>query len=288
MAAPIAVLVAGTAPISLAVGKGLKAQLTHAAPDYASDPHGALINMVPRFSRFLPFLIFLLLTTPLVAGLTMAENEQEVLKEGRIRTPAPSIPHSVGEWAALPKKADEYLHDRFGLRKQMIRGYAYLTKTLLAEGNHLVLVGRHDQMFYMGEENSVRQSAGLLLRASRVAESADFLADLRDALRQRGMRLVVASPPNAATIYQDKLPRWARSNGRPTEYDLFMTDLTALRMEVELRRGCRRRRSRQQAWFLQPHGEAILAALAAFDDGEDRAWRHVGPAGPHWKWRRAA
>ena len=60
-----------------------------------------------------------------------------------------------------------------------------------------------------------------------MAESADFLAAMRDALAERGVRLLVASPPNAATIYQDDLPRWARSNGRTTEYDLFITDLAA-------------------------------------------------------------
>jgi hypothetical protein len=73
---------------------------------------------------------------------------------------------------------DDYLRDRFGLRKQMIGLYANLTKRLFGEGNQLVLVGRHDRMFCLGED-AVRQSAGLVRRDSRVAESADFLAAMR-------------------------------------------------------------------------------------------------------------
>jgi hypothetical protein len=64
------------------------------APDYAGNAQGTFVNMVPRFRRCLPFLIFFLLATPLVAGLVIPENEQEVLKEGRKRAPAPSVPQS--------------------------------------------------------------------------------------------------------------------------------------------------------------------------------------------------
>jgi hypothetical protein len=85
---------------------------------------------------------------------------------------------------------DDYLRGRFGLRKQMIGLYANLTKRLFGEGNQLVLVGRHDRMFYLGED-AVRQSAGLVRRDSRVAESADFLAAMRNALAERGVRFLV-------------------------------------------------------------------------------------------------
>jgi hypothetical protein len=122
--------------------------------------------------------VFVLLATPLVAGLLMPENEQEILKEKRNRAPAPTVPHGLYDLAALPKGVDDYLRDRFGLRKQMIGLYANLTKRLFGEGNQLVLVGRHDRMFCLGED-AVCQSAGLVRRDSRVAESADFLAAMR-------------------------------------------------------------------------------------------------------------
>jgi alginate O-acetyltransferase complex protein AlgJ len=207
--------------------------------------------MVPRYSRFILLLIFfLLLATPLVTGLVIPENVQEILKEGRTPAPLPSVPHSLDQLAALPNELDDYLHDHFGLRTQLIGWYAYLAKWMLAEGNRQVLVGRHGRMFYLGED-TVRQSAGLVRRESRVAETADFLAVMRDALMERGIRFLVASPPNAPTIYQDDLPRWARSQGRTTEYDLFVADLAARGIKaIDLRPTMWAVRSKSPAYFL--------------------------------------
>jgi alginate O-acetyltransferase complex protein AlgJ len=221
--------------------------------------------MIPRYSCYLSFLIILLLATPLIAGLAMPERTQEILREMRKPAPAPSIPRSWDDLRALPKEVDDYIHDRFGLRKQMIGWYANLTKRLLAEGNQLVLVGRHDRMFYLGDD-AVRQSAGLVRRDLRVAESADFLVAMRDALKQRGIRLLVASPPNAATIYQDDLPRWARGQGRTTEYDLFMADLAARGIKaIDLRPIMWTVRSEAPAYFLYDTHWTPRAAIAAFN-----------------------
>ena len=89
-----------------------------------------------------------------------------------------------------------------------------------------MLIGRDGRMFYLGEE-SVRQSAGLLVRDQRVAEAADMLARMNEELRARGIRFLVAPPPNGATIYQDDLPHWAQNAGKPTEYDLLLAKLAA-------------------------------------------------------------
>jgi alginate O-acetyltransferase complex protein AlgJ len=180
--------------------------------------------MIRRYRRYLPVLIFLLLATPLLAGFVMPESAQEILKEKRTRAPAPSL--TLDAFAGWPKQVDAYLGDRFGLRTQMIRLHANLAKRWLGEGNDLVLVGRHGRLFYLGDV-SVQQSAGLVRRDAQVTETAEFLATMQDALGQRGARLLVASPPNAATIYQDDLPRWARNNGRPTEYTILLADLAA-------------------------------------------------------------
>jgi alginate O-acetyltransferase complex protein AlgJ len=187
--------------------------------------------MIPHYRRHFAVLIFLLLASPLLVGFTIPESAQEILKEARTRSPAPHVPRSVDDLAAWPKQADGYLKDRFGLRKEMIRLHAYLAKRLFGEGGPQVLIGLHDRMFYIGEE-AVRESAGLMRRDAGVAATADFLVTMRDALKQRGIRFLVASPPNTATIYQDDLPPWARNKGRITEYDLFVADLTARKVQV--------------------------------------------------------
>jgi alginate O-acetyltransferase complex protein AlgJ len=212
-----------------------------------------------------------------LAGFVIPENAQEILKEGRTPAPVPSVPHSLDRLAALPNELDDYLHEHFGLRTELIGWYAYLANWMLAEGNQQVLVGRHGRMFYLGDD-AVRQSAGLVRRESRVAETADFLAAVRDALMERGIRFLVASPPNAATIYQDDLPRWARSNGRTTEYDLFIKDLPARGIRaIDLRPIIWTVRSKAPAYFLYDTHWTPRAAIAGFNavseaDGH-RGWR---------------
>jgi alginate O-acetyltransferase complex protein AlgJ len=225
--------------------------------------------------RYLAFL-FLVLATPLIAGLVRPDT-QDIFREGRTPAPAPSVPHSLNELAELPKGVDDYLRDRFGLRTEMVRAYANLTKRLLGEGNSLVLLGRQDRMFYLGD-NSVQQSAGLMRRDASVAEAADFLVAMHDALSERGIRFLVASPPNGATIYQDDLPRWARSNGRKTEYDLFTADLAARGIRaVDLRPILWTVRSEGTAYFLYDTHWTPRAAIAGFNA--------VSEAGGHRDWR---
>jgi alginate O-acetyltransferase complex protein AlgJ len=233
--------------------------------------------MLSTPSRYLSLFIFLFISTPLLVGLIAPESAQEILKEARVRSPVPSLPQSVDELAAWPKEADDYLGDRFGLRSQMIRLHANIAKRLLREGSNSVLIGRHGRLFFLGEE-SVRQSAGLVRRDSEVTETVNFIVAMRDALAQRGIRFLVASPPNAATIYQDDLPSWARSNGRTTEYDLFMADLSARGIKaIDLRPTMWTVRGKAPAYFLYDTHWAPRAAIAGFNA--------IAGADDHLEWR---
>jgi alginate O-acetyltransferase complex protein AlgJ len=221
--------------------------------------------MIRRHRRYLPVLIFLLLATPLLAGFVMPESAQEILKEKRTRAPAPALPRALDAFAGWPKQVDAYLGDRFGLRTQMIRLHANLAKRWLGEGNDLVLVGRHGRLFYLGDV-SVQQSAGLVRRDAQVTETAEFLATMQDALGQRGARLLVASPPNAATIYQDDLPRWARNNGRSTEYTILLADLAARGIKaVDLRPVVWAARSKGPSYSLYDTHWTPRGAIAGFN-----------------------
>jgi alginate O-acetyltransferase complex protein AlgJ len=233
--------------------------------------------MIPRHSRYLSLFIFLLLATPLFAGFLIPESEQNILKEQRARTPPPNVPRNRDELAAWPKAADDYLGDRFGLRTQMIRLHANLAKRLLGEGSAQVLVGRHGRMFYRGDD-SVRQSAGLDRRDTEVTETADFLAAMRDALGQHGTRLLVALPPNSATIYQDDLPPWARRNGRATEYDVLLADLAARGITtVDLRPVVWAARSKGKAYYVYDTHWTPRGAIAGFNA--------IADADGHPEWR---
>jgi alginate O-acetyltransferase complex protein AlgJ len=184
--------------------------------------------------------------------------------EARDRSPAPSVPRSMNDLAAWPKQTDDFLKDRFGLRKQMIRVHSNLAKRWLGEGSDAVLVGRHGRLFYRGDA-AVLQSAGLVRRDAQLAATADFLSAMRDALDQRSIRLLVASPPNAATIYQDDLPPWARRNGRATEYDILLAVLAARGIKaVDLRPSVWNARSKGPSYFLYDTHWTRRGAIAGF------------------------
>jgi alginate O-acetyltransferase complex protein AlgJ len=230
--------------------------------DYAQPPSG----MLRRYHRYFALLAFGLLATPLVVGLVKPDSAASILKEGRNPAPAPKPPDSPGDWLALPKQIDAYLNDRFGLRERMIRLHKDLTHPVLLKVNTAALIGRSGRMFYEGNE-MVRQSAGLVLRDARVAQTARLIAEMRDALAKRGARFLVAIPPNSSTIYQDDLPAWAQDNGRKTEYDLLLEELKGYGVKtVDLRPVLTALRAEgEEAYLLYDAHWTPRGALAGFN-----------------------
>jgi hypothetical protein len=179
--------------------------------------------------------------------------------------PAPDLPRSFKDWLALPGKLDSYLHDHFGLRETLIHAYSIVTHLWMHSGNALVMEARDGRMFFRGDE-MVRQSAGLILRVPNVVETADLLAQVRDELATRGIKLIVAPPPNASTIYPDMLPAWARNKGRPTEYDLLLHALAARGVPTaDLRPPLRAARAQGKAFSEHDTHWTSRGAIAGFN-----------------------
>ena len=222
-------------------------------------------GMLARSRRYLSLLAFALVATPLVVGLVRPDSPAEILKEGRRLAPAPAAPDDVKDWLTLPAALDAYLRDHFGLRHDLITAHHELTKPMLGFGDDLVLVGRDGRMFYLGE-GAVRQSAGLLVRDRSVSDTVDLIAAMNAELNRRGIRFLVASPPNAATVYQDDLPDWAQNLGKRTEYDLFMKGLSARGVEaIDLRPVMAEARAEGAAYFRHDSHWTARGALAAFN-----------------------
>jgi alginate O-acetyltransferase complex protein AlgJ len=233
--------------------------------------------MLSAWRRYFAVAVFLLLATPLAVGLAAPDSPATVLKEGRRLAPAPRLPETGADWLALPAELDAYLRDHFGLREALIRTHKDLTKPMLGFGDDSVLVGRDGRMFYLGEE-AVRQSAGLVLRDQRVADTVDLITAIRDDLARRGARFLVAPPPNAATVYQEDLPDWAQNRGRRTEYDLLLEGLRARGVKtVDLRPVMAEARSAGSAYFRHDTHWTSRGALAAFNA--------VVAADDHPEWR---
>jgi len=231
--------------------------------------------MLARHRRYFALLAFLLLATPLVVGVVRPDSPELILKEGRLLAPVPDAPLSLAALRAFPGEADVYLKDHFGLRQTMIHTHRDLSHPLLY-GNEKVLVGRDGRMFYLGRD-MVRQSAGLVLRDHMVADAADMLSEMRDALARRGATLLVAVAPNSSTIYQDDLPLWAQKGERKTEYDLFLADLAARGVKaIDLRPVMEKARVNAEAYLMHDTHWTARSAVLAFNA--------IAEAGGHPDW----
>src|SRR6185312_8234089 len=177
--------------------------------------------MLRHYRRYWAWLAAILLALPLVVGIADPSRRAVSNAEARTLAPAPSLPRSLSAWRNLPRQLDAYLRDHFGLRQAFLHAYALIMSHALSNtGNSLVLAGSDGWMFYRGD-NMVQQSAGMISRDARVQEVADLLAKMQAVLAIHHTKLLVAPPPNSATIYPDHLPLWARNRGRRTEYDVF-------------------------------------------------------------------
>ena len=231
----------------------------------ARSSSGSRFGLVRRHRRYFAIVVFLLLATPLVLGVVRPDPPAAILKEGRYLAPAPTIPAAGDDWLTLSSRIDAFLGDHFGLRQALIRAHKDLTKPLLGFGNDTVLVGRDGRLFYLGQE-AVQQSAGLLVRDHRVSDTVDLLARMNAALKARGVKFLVAVPPNAATIYADDLPNWAQNGGRRTEYDLLLDGLAAHGVRaVDLRPAVEAARSGGPVFYMHDSHWTARGALAAFN-----------------------
>jgi alginate O-acetyltransferase complex protein AlgJ len=246
--------------------------------------------MLRRHRRFFALLGFLLIATPLIWGMVLPDSPDLILKEGRRPTPTPAAPESLAGLAAFPGEIDAYLKDHFGLRHAMIRLHKDLAKPVLFKENNVVVYGDDGRLFALGDD-MVLQSAGQLLRGEKVAETANMLADMNDALTRRGIKFLVAVPPNSSTIYQDDLPKWAKNPGKRTEYDALLDELSARRIKaVDLRPPLRSARLSGPAYLMNDLHWNVRGAVAAFNaivDADGRPdWRvdpssAIGPLAEH-------
>ena len=220
-------------------------------------------GMLRRHRRFFAVAAFLLLATPLVAGLVYPDGAASILKEGRTPAPAPGAPVDSAEWIALPKQIDAYLQDHIGLRQALLRANRELSKPLF--GSYKVLTGRGGRMFFLGNA-MVDESAGLVMRDRAVGQLTDLLARMNEDLRARGIRFLVAPPPSASSVYQDDLPLRAQNPGRPTEYDRLLANLAVKGVPaVDLRPAVKAARAGGSVYYMHDTHWTFRGALAAFN-----------------------
>jgi alginate O-acetyltransferase complex protein AlgJ len=238
--------------------------------------------MLYCYHRFWAPLAALLLAVPLTFTVVAPTQPNLSADELRASVPTPSFPRTLAGVMDLPPQIDAWLGDHFGLRGTFINTYALLTQFVLSSGNSSVLIARDGWMFlrlvdYINVD-SVKQSAGLVRRDQQVIQTADMLAGMKDVLASRGARLVVASPPNTASIYDDYLPRWARSDGQVTEQDFLLSALADRGVKtVDLRPVLRAERSHGKVYRAHDTHWTARGAVASFNA--------IAEATSHADWR---
>ena len=128
----------------------------------------------------------------------------------------PGIPKSRKEAKDWFTRFDAYLNDHFGFRDPIIRLHAWINQaTSNVTGNASVFRGDDGWMFYRGG-SMLQQSSGRIIRKAEIEHTAEVLADMEALLSARGSKLIVASPPNSATIYSDKFMAGRGQANRPS------------------------------------------------------------------------
>jgi hypothetical protein len=183
--------------------------------------------LLRRYRRLFAPLTALFLLAPLLVGLAEPDTATTSADEARTLAAAPALPRGWRDLPAALRQTDAYLRDHFGMRRLLIHANALIVRLLLRSGNDTVLMGRNDWFFLLGGDTMLAQSAGLLVHAELVEPTADVIATMQRVLAARGVPLLVAAPPNSATIYPEEVPKWARYHGAPTEYDLLYAALSA-------------------------------------------------------------
>ena len=241
--------------------------------------------MLRRHRRFFAVLGFLLIATPLIWGMVLPDSPDLIVKEGRRPATSPTAPKSLAGYAAFPGQVDAYLKDHFGLRHAMIRLHKDLAKPVLFKGNNVVVYGDDGRMFALGDD-MVLQSAGQLLRAERVAETAEYAR--RHERRPHPARHEI--PGRSAAEFVDDLSgrpaEMGQNPGKRTEYDALLDELSARGVKaVDLRPAMSAVRAQGVAYLMNDLHWTARGAVAGFNAVVEADGRPTGGSTPE---RRSA
>jgi alginate O-acetyltransferase complex protein AlgJ len=219
-----------------------------------------------RYHRYWVAIAFLFLAAPLSIGVFFPSRTERSPDELRPLAPWPNLPTWTSNgWRTVPRAFDAYLNDHFGLRDFLVHAQALLTHLWLQSDSQFVFIGHDGWLFYRPDE-MIQQSAGLLDRKSRVDETANVIAHVSKILKERGIKLIFASPPNSSTIYSEFLPGWARHKEGQTEYDLILGELMSLGVQaVDLRPALKAARSIGETYDKYDTHWTARGAIAGFN-----------------------
>ncbi|HWM49446.1 MAG TPA: hypothetical protein VNR11_21305 [Xanthobacteraceae bacterium] len=150
--------------------------------------------------------------------------------ENRTLAPFPKIDR-LKEIKDLPRLADAYVNDRFGLRAQLVHANSLLRYRMGLSSSKDVVIGKDGWLFYTGDRSLERHTGAYVLKREEVDAWVRQMEAYRDWLEKRGIAFYILAAPDKNTIYPEKLPDYPRSPGATTPLDQVVARLKTSSLE---------------------------------------------------------
>ena len=150
--------------------------------------------------------------------------------ENRTLAPFPNL-NQMKEIKDLPRQADAYVNDRFGLRSQLVHFNSMLRYHLGVSSSKDVVIGKDGWLFYAAEKILEQHVGADLFKPEELENWVRRMEANRDWLANRGIAFFILVAPDKNTIYPDKLPDYPRPPGATTRFDQLAERMRASTLE---------------------------------------------------------
>jgi hypothetical protein len=122
-----------------------------------------------------------------------------------------------------PAAFEAWLVDHFPMRTRVVQWYGLVRHRWMGEPSALVVVGRDDWLFYVGEKTVPDLLGRDRLSDEELAQWHRAIEGRRAWWRERGAEYLLVLVPNKSTVYPEQLPAFLRSQARPGKLDQVTT-----------------------------------------------------------------
>ena len=152
-------------------------------------------------------LFFLLLLVPSIARILGFSSG--IAGENRNLAPFPKI-ETIRQAKFLPRMMDDYVNDRFGLRKQLIHLNSLIKYELGVSSTKDVIIGKDGWLFYTADDLMGQHIGANIFAPEELEHWVQVMEADGDWLAKRGIAFYILIAPDKNTIYPEKLPEYPR------------------------------------------------------------------------------
>jgi alginate O-acetyltransferase complex protein AlgJ len=138
--------------------------------------------------------------------------------ENRSLAPFPTITR-MKDIKNLPRMADAYVNDRFGLRSQLVHVNSLLRYRIGVSSSKDVVIGKHGWLFYTAHRILEQHTAIDVFKPKELEQWVRQMEANRDWLAQRGIAFYILAAPEKSTVYPEMLPYYPRRPGAKTRLE---------------------------------------------------------------------